>query len=304
MHAGRLHSTLIENGRRMPVAFLGPRGTNSEEAALLYGGSGAELAAFSTIPALTSAVETGLATAAVLPIENSIEGPISTTLDLLIHETRLQVCAEVVVPIHHVLVTVPGAKLEDITTVISHPQGLAQCRKFLERFLPNAEQVAWLSTAGAVKEIVDVGDPGRAAIGPLHAQELYGGTVLAHDIQDIRSNLTRFVVLANADAEPTGNDKTSLGFTVRENVPGILFKVFQRFAERNVQLTKIESRPIKGRLGLYVFLLDFEGHRKDPVIAEILDELAGMLKELKVFGSYPKFPLERFESLFESAALL
>ncbi|HYI25277.1 MAG TPA: prephenate dehydratase [Thermomicrobiales bacterium] len=288
----------------MTIAFLGPRGTNSEDAAILHGGPDAELSAFSSMPALTSAVETGMAEVAVLPIENSIEGPVSTTLDLLIHETPLRICAEVVVPIQHVLVTVEGARLDQIATVVSHPQGLAQCRRFLERFLPTAEQVAWLSTAGAIKEVVDSGDPTRAAIGPNRAQELYGGQVLARDIQDIRSNLTRFVVLARNDSPPTGRDKTSLGFTVKENVPGILFQVFSRFAERDVQLTKIESRPIKGRLGLYVFLLDFEGHRADPVIAEILDELGGLLKELKVFGSYPRFPLEQFDDLYAPPGLL
>ncbi len=288
----------------MSIAFLGPRGTNSEEAAILFGGVDADLAAFPSIPALTSAVETGMADVAVLPIENSIEGPISTTLDLLIHETPLRICAEVVVPINHVLVTVDGARLDQIETVVSHPQGLAQCRRFLERFLPNAEQVAWLSTAGAVTEVVNSGDVTRAAIGPIRAQELYGGRILARDIQDIRGNLTRFVVLAREDAAPTGNDKTSLGFTVKENVPGILFQVFERFAERNIQLTKIESRPIKGRLGLYVFLLDFEGHRTDPEISSILEELRGMLKELKVFGSYPQYPLDQFEELYASPGLL
>jgi len=288
----------------MSVAFLGPRGTNSEEAALVYGGDAAEFVAVPSIPALVSAVETGLADVAVLPIENSIEGPVSTTLDLLIHETGLMIRAEVVVPIRHVMVTVPGATLEGITTVVSHPQGLAQCRRFLERFLPKAEQVAWLSTAGAVKEVVDGGDPTRAAIGPLRAHELYGGQILARDIQDIRGNLTRFVVLANEDAAPTGNDKTSIGFTVKENVPGILFSTFQPFAARNIQLTKIESRPIKGILGLYVFLLDFEGHRLDPEVAEVLDELGGMVKELKVFGSFPQYPLDQFQHLFETQALL
>jgi len=288
----------------MAIAFLGPRGTNSEEAALLFGGADADLVAVPSIPSLVSAVETGLADVAVLPIENSIDGPISTTLDLLIHETGLQVCAEVVVPIRHVLVTVPGATLDGISTVISHPQGLAQCRRFIERFLGNAEEQAWLSTAGAIQEVVDRGDPAIAAIGPIRAHELYGGHILAHDIQDIRGNLTRFVVLAPKDAEPTGNDKTSIGFTVVENVPGILYKAFQPFAARNIQLTKIESRPIKGRLGLYVFLLDFEGHRADPEIAQVLEELRGMLKELKVFGSYPRFPIEQFEHLFQTQALL
>ncbi len=288
----------------MAVAFLGPRGTFSEEAGLLYGGPDAEFVAVPTIPALVSAVETGLAEVAVLPIENSIEGPISTTLDLLIHETGLMICAEVVVPIRQVLVTVPGATLDGITTVVSHPQGLGQCRRFLSRFLPNAEQEAALSTAGAVQSVVESGDPTRAAIGPIRAHELYGGLVLARDIQDIRGNLTRFVALAESDAEPTGNDKTSIAFTVKENVPGILFKVFQPFADRNIQLTKIESRPIKGRLGLYVFLLDFEGHRTDPAIQDVLTELGEMVKDLKVFGSYPKFPLDQFDELFDTRALL
>jgi prephenate dehydratase len=288
----------------MSIAFLGPRGTNSEEAALIHGGEDVELVAVPGIPALVSAVETGLADVAVLPIENSIEGPISTTLDLLIHETGLLIQAEVVVPIRHVMVTAPGATLDGIQTVISHPQGLAQCRRFLERFLPHAEQVAWLSTAGAVQEVVEGNDLTRAAIGPERSHELYGGQILARDIQDIRGNLTRFVVLAPEDAAPTGNDKTSIAFTVKENVPGILFKVFQPFANRNIQLTKIESRPIKGRLGLYVFLVDFEGHKLDPEIAQVLDEVRELVKDLKVFGSYPRFPLEQFDELFETRALL
>ena len=288
----------------MSIAFLGPRGTNSEEAAIVYAGADAEFVAVPSIPALVSAVETGLADAAVLPIENSIEGPISTTLDLLIHETGLMIKAEVVVPIRHVMVSASGATLAGIKTVISHPQGLAQCRKFLERFLSHAEQVAWLSTAGAVQEVVESGDLTRAAIGPAQAQQLYGGEIIARDIQDIRGNLTRFIVLAAQDEPATGNDKTSIGFTVKENVPGILFKVFQKFADQDIQLTKIESRPIRGKLGLYVFLLDFEGHRSDPVIESVLLELKSMLKELKVFGSYPRFPIEQFEELFESPALL
>lgn len=291
-------------GRYMSIAFLGPRGTNSEEAALIHGGADAELVAVPGIPALVSAVETGLADVAVLPIENSIEGPISTTLDLLIHETGLLIRAEVVVPIRHVMVTVPGATLDGIHTVISHPQGLAQCRRFLERFLPHAEQVAWLSTAGAVREVVEGDDLTRAAIGPERSHELYGGHILARDIQDIRGNLTRFVVLAAEDASPTGNDKTSIAFTVKENVPGILFKVFQPFADRDIQLTKIESRPIKGRLGLYVFLVDFEGHKLDPEIAQVLGEVRELVKDLKVFGSYPRFPIEQFDELFETRALL
>lgn len=290
--------------QRMTVAFLGPRGTNSEDAALLYGGEDANLAAFATIPALTTAVETGLADVAVLPIENSIEGAVSTTLDLLIHETGLRICHEVVVPIRHMLVTVPGARLEDITTVISHPQALGQSRRFLERFLPGAEQVGSLSTAGAVRDVVESNDATRAAIGPSRARDLYGGEILARDIQDIRSNLTRFVVLGREDAAPTGTDKTMIGLTVKQNVPGILFKVIAPFAEQGLQLTKIESRPTKGWLGDYVFLIDFEGHRTDPAVAAVLESLREPAAELKVFGSFPRFPIEQFRQLVSSPALL
>ncbi|MGH2532494.1 MAG: prephenate dehydratase [Thermomicrobiales bacterium] len=284
------------------TAFLGPRGTFSEEAALGFTGGAGELVAFGSFPALTAAVETGLAHAAVLPIENSIEGAVSTTLDLLIHETPLKICAEVVVPVRHFLVTAPGAELGNIKVVTSHPQGLGQCRKFLERCLPNVEQVASLSTAGAVQEVSSGDDLTRAAIGPKRAAELYGGQILAHDIQDVRTNVTRFVALAKEDARPTGDDKTSVGFTVKTNIPGALHAALAPFAEENIQLTKVESRPTKAWLGDYVFLIDFEGHREDPPVARAIERASELCAILKVFGSYPRFPMETLKELAESSA--
>lgn len=275
----------------MATAFLGPRGTFSEEAALALA-KGGELVAFDSFPALTSAVETGLAAEAVLPLENSIEGSVGGNLDLLIHETPLRMRAEVVLPIRHFLVTAPGVGLAEVRVVASHPQALGQCRRFLERCLPKAEQTATLSTAGAVRETVEGGAPDRAAIGTARAAELYGGAILAHDIQDVRSNLTRFVALGREDAAPTGDDKTSLGFTVRANVPGALHGALGGFAAAGLQLTKIESRPTKDRLGDYVFLVDLEGHRTDPKVAPVLARLAEMAATFKVFGSYPRFPME------------
>src|ERR687893_897040 len=162
----------------MATAFLGPRGSFSEEAALLREETD-QLVAFSSFPALVSAVETGLADEAVLPIENSIEGAVSTTLDLLIHETALRISGELALPVRHFLITRPGVHLEDVRVVTSHPQALGQCRRFLERCLPGVEQVAALSTAGAVESVAAGGDPTRAAIGPARAAELYGGRVLA-----------------------------------------------------------------------------------------------------------------------------
>jgi prephenate dehydratase len=281
----------------MTTAFLGPRGTFSEDAALIHRGADGEFLAFSSFPALTAAVETGLATEAVLPIENSIEGSVSTTLDLLIHETPLKIVAEVVVPVRHYLVTALGGSLESIKIVTSHPQALGQCRKFLERCLPKAEQVAALSTAGAVEEVATKGEVTMAGIGTLRSAELYGGQVLARDIQDNKANVTRFVVLAQHDAARTGDDKTSIGFTLKANVPGALHKVLQSFAEEKIQLTKVESRPTKAWLGDYVFLLDFEGHREDKKIAVALERMAENCGQLKVFGSYPRFPLEKLAHL-------
>lgn len=286
----------------MRTAFLGPRGTFSEEAAVLFSQGEGELVPYASFPALTAAVEAGQADAAVLPIENSIEGQVHTTLDLLIHETPLHVIAEEVVPVRHMLVMAPGGKLEEIRTVTSHPQGLGQCRHFIDRVLPDVTQEAALSTAGAVAAVATGSDLTRAAIGPLRAAEMYDGAVIARDIQDVRGNLTRFVVLAPHEAAPTGNDKTSIGLTVKANVPGILFKVLSPFAAQGIQLTKIESRPNKGWLGDYVFLLDFEGHRDEPPVKRALAEVQEHTAMLKVFGSYPRFPLEQFRDLVTASS--
>jgi prephenate dehydratase len=272
----------------MRIAFLGPEGTFSEEAALKQAArDNATLEPFTSIPALVSAVETGLADAALLPIENSLEGSVSATVDLLIHETDLKIRAELILPVRHFLAVVPGTKLEQITTVMSHPQGLGQSRRFLDRCLPNVHKEAALSTAAGVAEIMKKGDPAFAAIGTARAAELYGADVLARDIQDNANNVTRFVVLAREDAEPTGNDKTSICFAIKENVPGALFGVLESLAVNQIQMTKVESRPTKSMLGDYYFLVDFEGHRKDPKIAETLDRLEERCGMLKIFGSYP-----------------
>jgi prephenate dehydratase len=288
----------------MPTAFLGPRGTFSEEAALDFAGDDAELVAFNSFPALVSAVETGLASAAVLPIENSIEGAVSTTLDLLIHETKLKIAAEVVVQVRHFLVTVPGAELKSITQVTSHPQALGQCRRFLERCLPGVDQVAALSTAGAVEEVVTSDDLSRAAIGPLRATQLYGGKILAHDVQDNRANVTRFVVLKAEDSAPTGDDKTSIGLTLKSNVPGALYAVLGELAADNLQMTKIESRPTKSWLGEYVFLIDLEGHASDPHVARALERMRALCDMFKVFGSYPRYRLETLVEALDPPQML
>jgi len=281
----------------MPTAFLGPRGTFSEEAALAHVGDDGELVPFDSFAALVAAVETGAATEAVLPIENSIEGGVSGTLDLLIHETPLRIKAEIVLPIRHFLVAPPGVALGDVRSVSSKPEALAQCRHFLDRHLPGVHQEAALSTAAAVRDAALGTDPTRAGIGPQRAAELYGGQILAEDIQDVRTNLTRFVVLAVEDHPPTGDDKTSLAFTTEADVPGSLHAVLGEFASESLQLTKIESRPTKEWLGVYVFLIDLHGHRLDPAVARVVERLRVRCATLKIFGSYPRFPLESLRGL-------
>jgi len=285
----------------MQIAHLGPRGTYSEMAAEVVAGPGDTLLPYPSIPAALAAAETGDADVAVLPIENSIEGGVSATLDLLIHDTDLRIGQEVVVPIRHILIGPEGASLNDIRTVMSHPQALGQCRRFLEAQLPAATQVAALSTAGAVQAAVEGGDPAVAGIGPEPAHRLYGGVIIADDIQDNPSNLTRFVVMAADDAEPTGDDKTSIGLTADADEPGVLEKIIRPLAEAGLNLTRLESRPTKGWLGTYVFLIDFEGHRADPRVQEVLAKMGERAESLKIFGSYPRFPIEQFRHLSQAA---
>ncbi len=273
----------------LTTAFLGPRGTFSEEAALLRAGDATLLHPFPTFAAAVAAAERRETAEAMVAIENSIEGAVAGNLDLLIHETSLQIRAEVVVPIRNVLVGPPGATLEGVRTVISHPQPFGQCHRFLTERLPGVERVAALSTAGAVEEVVTGGDPTRAAIGARRAVELYGGTILASDIQDNDANATRFLALGWDEAPPTGDDKTSIGFMTHANVPGSLHAVLTVFAEEGVQLTRIESRPSKRRLGEYVFLVDFEGHHHDPRIAATLERARSRCLTLDVYGSYPRW---------------
>lgn len=287
----------------MQIAHLGPRGTYSEMAAEVVAGPGDTLLPYPSIPAALAAAETGDADVAVLPIENSIEGGVSATLDLLIHDTDLRIGQEVVVPIRHILIGPEGASLNDIRTVMSHPQALGQCRRFLEAQLPAATQVAALSTAGAVQAAVEGGDPAVAGIGPEPAHRLYGGVIIANDIQDNPSNLTRFVVMAADDAEPTGDDKTSIGLTADADEPGVLEKIIRPLAEAGLNLTRLESRPTKGWLGTYVFLIDFEGHRADPRVQEVLAKMGERAESLKIFGSYPRFPIEQFRHLSQAASV-
>lgn len=273
----------------MKIAYLGPPGTFSEEAAQLVAEEGDELIPFSNFPALISAVETAVADLAVLPIENSLEGSVSTTLDLLIHETHLQIQREVVVPVHHCLIGPPGAKITEIQHVHSHPQALGQCRRFLSRVLPDAHEHAALSTALAVEQVVQEGDTTHAAIGTARAAERSSGAILARNIEDFPNNATRFIALAERDHPPTGRDKTSLAITTPQNVPGSLYNVLDELAADGIQMTKLESRPDKTVLGQYYFLIDIEGHRLDEHISAVLERMRAKADNFQIWGSYPQF---------------
>jgi len=219
----------------------------------------------------------------VVPIENSIEGPVGVTLDLLVHNYDLKIKREVIIPISHNLLINPDAVIADIKFVYSHIQALSQCRNFTEKL--NVVVNATPSTSAAAEMIK--GKKNKAAIGTKRAAVIYGLKVAASDIQDYKNNVTRFVVLAKKDHEPTGNDKTSIIFSIMEDKPGGLYEILGIFADNDINLTKIESRPSKEKLGSYIFFVDFQGHRTDEQIGYILNIIRSKVGYIKVLGSYP-----------------
>ena len=278
----------------MRLAYLGPEGTYSEEASLQHArqdaahfGESPSLVPFTSIPAVVRAVEEGTADEAVVPVENSLEGIVTYTADLLIHHTPLKIRREIVLAIHHCLAIQPGVDHRDVRVVYSHPQALAQCRSYLEHHLPGAEPVASLSTAGAVRDMQRSDRP-AAAISSLRAAGILGATVADRNIEDVSSNKTRFVVLAGRDAAPTGRDKTSICFDFSEDAAGILHGALGELASRGINMLRIESRPDRRSLGRYIFLIDLEGHRTDAVVHEALEGIRARATMFKVLGSYPR----------------
>ncbi len=269
------------------IAFLGPAGTFTEEAALRYDPE-ADLLSFPSITGVALAVASSIAQQGVVPIENSLEGSVTDTLDILIRQERLFIRNELVLPIEHSLLAPPGTHAPDIQVIYSHPQALAQCRSFLERCFPKAQLVASLSTAAAVVDAKE-NPSSAAAIAPKRAAELHGVEVLAQGIQDNSANVTRFVILSDTDHAPTGYDKTSICFSFDEDRPGLLYAAMGEFARRKINLAKVESRPTKQSLGQYVFLIDCEGHREDAPLKEAIDALRAQSSMLKIFGSYPRW---------------
>ncbi len=277
----------------MKIAYLGPQGTFSEQAALDYARHDAEFIAYPSITASAMAVLHGKADEAVCPIENSYQGAVTDTLDVLLHEEGLHIRQELTLDIVHNLMVKPGVVLAAVKRVYSHPQALGQCRRYLEQHLPDAELAASLSTAEAVERAI-ASDVPSAAIAPSRSAELYGAQILAPGIQDDDNNVTRFVVLGKSDHPRTGNDLTSVAMEFSEDKPGQLFGVLKAFAERSINLTKIESRPTRLGLGKYYFLLDIEGHEDDSTLAEALSQVEQLTSRIIRFGSYPRAGIEAY----------
>ncbi len=266
------------------IAYLGPQGTYTEEAAAQYAPD-AQLVPYPTVKQAAAAVEAGEADEAVAPIENSLYGSIVDILDFLIAAKRTVIRGEVLLPINHCLMAAPSTKLEDVRFVLAHGQAIGQCGEYLAKHLSQAQLIAASSNAAAAQDVR--GRIDAVAIGPKRAAGLYGLKVVAEGIQDSRTNITRFVVLAQTDHGRTGKDRTSFCFDVKD-MPGALYQCLRPIAERRINLTKIESRPTGDRLGRYIFLVDVEGHRTDPAVAAALEALRGMTVMLKVLGSYPQ----------------
>jgi len=271
----------------MKVAILGPRGTYAEMAARTQFGEKATTVPYPTITEVVEAVAKGEAEVGVVPVESLREGSVGEALDALVwHDVKVQ--AEVVVPITHSLLGVRGAKVKQITQVLSHPQAIAQCREFLRQTLPKAELIEMASTAKAAEQVSKLKQPHMAAIGPRTLADIYKLEVLKDEIQAGELNITRFVCVAKKDSKPTGHDKTSIVFYTAEDRPGILHEILGEFASRKINLTKIESRPSKKVLGDYLFFIDFEGHHEDARSKETLEAVKKKTAMLKVLGSYPK----------------
>ena len=272
------------------IAYLGPAGTYSEMAALQYlqltypnlTQNIPTLRPYPTIPQAINAAEHSQVEIAIVPVENSIQGGVTMTLDSLWQSESLQIQQAIVIPIAHALIT-SAAKLEDIKTVYSHPQGLAQCQQWLDRYLPNSQQVATDSTADGVHSAAK--DITVAAIASERAAKLYNVPILKFPINDQPDNCTRFLVLGRT-APTTKGTHSSLAFSLNRNIPGALVKPLLVFAERQINLNRIESRPTKRSLGEYIFFIDIDAPVEDPNFNDALQELRAVTENLKILGSY------------------
>lgn len=271
------------------IGYLGPSGTFTEEALLSQPDlRSLEAHALGSFSEVFEALSGGLVDYGFVAIENSIEGTVLATLDSLVFDESLLIQREVVLPIHQQLLGQPGAELTSIKAVYSYPHATAQCRRYLGQHLPNAEIVATNSTAQAARLVSETNDPHVAAIAPRTAAKLYGTDILAENIEDFHNNQTRFVLLhSDQIPPPSPSDKTSIACFQLDDRPGSLLRILDHFASRDINLTKLESRPSKTAMGEYCFVIDFVGHVAEDKVISCLEELSMDTAEVKFLGSYP-----------------
>ncbi len=272
------------------IAFLGPIATFTHQACIEHFGLSGEFIPKNNISDVFDDVEKGRAEFGVVPIENTAEGVVTHTLDMFV-PSDLKVRAEIMIEVSLALLNRTGRK-DDIRKVASHPHALAQCRNWLKEHLPDAALFSVSSTATAAKLASE--DPSTAAVASSAAASLYNLRVLEDHVEDRSHNYTRFLVIGRHLVKRTGEDKTSLVFAIKD-APGALFKMLQPFAKRDINLTKIESRPMKTRTWEYIFFIDLEGHVNEKRIKEAVEELEKSCIFLKVLGSYPRSPIKASE---------
>jgi chorismate mutase / prephenate dehydratase len=266
------------------VAFQGEPGAYSEEAAIRFFGKSTKGLPYPSLDDVFEAVERGEAPFAMVPVENSLEGSITRAYDLLL-DSPLMVCGEAELRISHCLIAMPGANLDTVKFIYSHPQALGQSRNYLNKL--NAELVPSSDTAGSVRMIMEEKRLDYAAVASARAAEIYGMKILAKEIEDNAHNFTRFFVLSKEDSPLTGDDKTSIVFSLKHR-PGSLYDSLGEFAARKINLTKLESRPTRHQQWEYNFYMDFSGHREEKTVAEALKSLEEHAVFVKILGSYPR----------------
>lgn len=280
----------------MKVAYQGEQGAYSEAALYGYFGDGVQAIPCENFELVFDMVDAGNCDAGMIPIDNSVAGSIHRNYDLLLEHT-LFITAEYTLRVRHCMIAIPGTSLKEIKKVISHPQALAQCRHFLNTH-PEIKIEAVYDTAGSIKMVKERQDRSTAGIASARAAEVYGMSILASGIEDNQENYTRFLVIAKDPVKPSGEAKTSIVFSFEDH-PGSLFKALSVFALRDINLTKIESRPLVGRLWEYYFYIDLVGCVEDQKVGKALDHLGEFATMLRILGSYPRHRLEAEEGTGE-----
>ena len=267
------------------VSFQGERGAYSEAAARSFFNEESETVPLATFAEVLESTSTGKTEYAVLPVENSLEGSVGESYDLL-YSTSLNATGEIYHRVEHCLIGI--GRLEQVDTVYSHPQALGQCRKFIEQH--GMKTIPAYDTAGSVRIVKELGKKNCACIASRTASSIHDVPVISENIANNLNNYTRFLILSKKESPETGNDKTSIIFSIKHE-PGSLYRTMENFYKNNVNLTKIESRPTKANTWEYNFHVDFEGHRKNPQISEMLDKIRQETLFMKVLGSYPSAKL-------------